>query len=412
MTVGGAPAPRHLRVALAVQHYPPYVAGAELQARLLARHLGEALGACDVITSRFRRDLPSRSEEGTVRVRRLPARRAGRGRRAVNFVSAFVYFLINGHRYDIVHAFCLSAFSLGAVLAAGLRGATTVLRPCTTGSLGEVATLQRSFRGRRLWRGFLRADAFIGQTRSMVSDLVARGVPAERIACVPNMLRMGVDEVPDGQSRRRARARLGLPERTTVLFVGRLVEGKGLDVLSGAWKRIAAEHDASLVLVGDGPEAGRLARWADDAGISDSVLLAGERQNPESYYRAADIFAFPSRTESFGNALAEAMAFGLAIVSSPVGLADDSIEDGRNGILVRERSAEKFASAIGALLADRERRERLGREARETALGSFAPDLVVRACLRVYQHVSDGAARQPLVEEEQDARARRVQRLR
>ena len=62
--------------------------------------------------------------------------------------------------------------------------------------------------------------------------------------------------------------------------------------------------------------------------------MFGWRSDPETFYRASDIFAFPSRSESFGNALAEAMAHGLAVVTTPVGLARHWIRDGENGILV------------------------------------------------------------------------------
>jgi glycosyltransferase involved in cell wall biosynthesis len=158
-------------------------------------------------------------------------------------------------------------------------------------------------------------------------------------------------------------------------------------VLCDAWRRVVTGCDASLVVVGGGPESGGLERWIHRHDLSGSVFLTGERPDPQSYYRAADIFAFPSREEGFGNVLAEAMAHGLAIVSRPVGLAQHFIEDDRNGMIVREPSPDVFAAAIDALLRDDARRERLGREARRTALMNFAPAVVTSSCLGLYERL-------------------------
>ena len=378
---------RSPRVAIVIQRYPPYIAGAEVQARLLARELAARLGRCDVVTSRYDAALPRRSHEEAVVTRRLRTSRVGLLRKPANFVAAFTHLLTTRHRYDVVHAFCLSPFSLGAVLAARCRGSRTVIRPCTTGPTGEVASARQWHPGGWLWRMFRLADVFIVQTPSMVSELVAGGVPSHRIVCVPNMLRTGLDAAPDAEARRNARTRIGLPDRPTVLFVGRLVAGKGLDVLCDAWRRVVTGCDASLVVVGGGPESGGLERWIHRHDLSGSVFLTGERPDPQSYYRAADIFAFPSREEGFGNVLAEAMAHGLAIVSRPVGLAQHFIEDDRNGMIVREPSPDGFAAAIDALLRDDARRERLGREARRTALMNFAPAVVTSSCLGLYERL-------------------------
>ena len=112
---------RQGKVAFAIQHFPPFMGGAERQANLLADLLSMHLGTCEVITTRFRPDLPSESETGAVQIRRLPTWGRGRLRLVSNLGIAFLFFLLQGHRYRIVHAHCLSAFALGKIGRASCR---------------------------------------------------------------------------------------------------------------------------------------------------------------------------------------------------------------------------------------------------------------------------------------------------
>jgi glycosyltransferase involved in cell wall biosynthesis len=379
-------------VAMVTRYYDPYLAGAECQARLLADRLAASLDRCDVVTTRYDRQLPRMAREGKVRIRRLGAA-FPRGRRAAEFLEAFVYFLLRGWRYRVVHAHCLSSFCLGAVMAARLWGCRTLLKICTIGEEGDIGKVKRHFLGRILWRLFLRCDGFVAPTPAMVPYLLATGIPAHKILLVPNFVAAGVRETPCAAARQRARAALGLPERPTVLFVGRLCESKGLELLREAWSEIARKHDATLVLVGGGPEEERLERWTRESSCGGSVRLCGWRPDPQIFYRASDVFVFPSREESFGTVLAEAMVFGLAVVTSPVGLAQVWMRPAENGIVIRSRAPSDWAAQIGGLLEDPERRERLGLRAREEALDHFGEERVVAAYLELYETLAARAAR-------------------
>ena len=329
------------KVALVTRYYPPYIAGAERQAHLLAGLVADALGGCDVVTTRYRKDLAPRGEEGAVRIRRL--RVFGHGRRLLSFLGAFLHVLLQRHPHSIVHAHCLSSFCLGAILAGRLRGARTVLKVCTVGERGDIAKVKGGFPRGLLWRLFLRSDSFIALTPSMVSHLMGEGVPERKIALVPNLVPMA-REAPDSAGRARARGELALPERPTVLFVGRLSQHKGLDLLMQTWSEVARRHAATLVLVGGGPQQDRIDQWARETCGGGSVRLAGWQPDPEPYYRASDIFLFPSLEESFGTALAEAMGHGLAVVTAPVGLAQDGIPQRTK----RARRSRASARGLGA----------------------------------------------------------------
>jgi glycosyltransferase involved in cell wall biosynthesis len=256
------------------------------------------------------------------------------------------------------------------------------------GDEGNVAKVKGHPLGNLLWRLFLKADLFVGATPTVVGELLDHGVAGQRIAMVPNAVVSDLDEMPTPSMRAAARASLGLSDRPVVLFVGRLVPQKGLDLLMRAWTDGVQDGQAALVLVGDGPEMERIRSWKQASGCGDAVRLFGWRSDPETFYRASDIFAFPSRSEAFGNALAEAMVHGLAIVTTPVGLAQHWIRDGENGIIIPEDPPDEMTAALTRLLADPSLRDRLGQQARKDALTYFSADLVVSAYLKQYRRLA------------------------
>jgi glycosyltransferase involved in cell wall biosynthesis len=380
-----------MRVVFAIQHFPPFISGAERQAELLAGLISKQVTSCEVITTRFRADLPLRSETGSVRIRRLRTWGSGSVRLAANLAVSFLYFLLHARKYEIIHAHSLSPFSLGSIIGGKIRGCRSLIKVSSIGDEGNVAKVKGHLLGNILWRLFLQADVFVATTPTVVRELLDHGIPGHKIAMVPNAVVTDLDEIPTSSMRAAARASLGLPDRPVVLFVGRLVPQKGLDSLMRAWTDGVRDGQATLALVGDGPEMERIHSWKQTSGCGEAVRLFGWRSDPETFYRASDIFAFPSRSEAFGNSLAEAMAHGLAVVTTPVGLAPHWIRDGENGIIIREDTPGGMAAALRWLLADASLRERLGRQARKDALTLFSPDSVVGAYLEQYRRLGKNA---------------------
>jgi glycosyltransferase involved in cell wall biosynthesis len=375
-------------IAIVVQHYPPYLAGAELQAQSLARALAAHSGGCDVITTRYISSLPTRSDDGAVRIRRLSTLGRANVRSCVNFATGFFYLIARGGKYRAIHAKCLSPFSLGAILGAKIRGRKTILTVCCMGEHGDIPTAKEHRLGRFLWWGFMKTDIFVAQTPVQFKYLLEQGIPKSRVETLPNMLQSVPSRLPSIECRAGARAKLRIPDRPTVLFVGRLVLEKGLAELRAAWEQIRRKHDATLMIVGEGPEEARLASWADESkDLSDSVRLLGRQTPMDTCYCASDILIMPSHSEAFGNVVAEAMSYGLAVITTPVGLAQEWIENGRNGLLV-DGSAQSLVDASQSLLADAGLSSRLGEHAHHEALDLFSPAQVLPYYLDLYERVS------------------------
>lgn len=176
------------------------------------------------------------------------------------------------------------------------------------------------------------------------------------------------------------------PERLpTIAGVGRFFVQKGFDVLAQAFVHVAAETDARLLLVADGPERPTVERIVVDAGLVDRVAFAGYQANPFPYVASADVFALPSLSEGFGYVLVEAMALGVAPVASSAAGPIDILAGGRFGSLVPPGDADALARELIALLCDEERRIRVA-EAASRRAEEYALERVVAA----YETLFDG----------------------
>ena len=155
------------------------------------------------------------------------------------------------------------------------------------------------------------------------------------------------------------------PADLVVTYIGRIAREKNLGLLLEAWETLARERGgAQLVLVGRGPLEDDIRR-REIPGVHVTGLLLGEELS--TAYASADLFAFPSRTETFGNSLLEAMGSGLPALVAAGGGVLEFAEHGRNAWLVEPDSALALASGLRRLLGDASLRRRLADGALATA---------------------------------------------
>ena len=162
------------------------------------------------------------------------------------------------------------------------------------------------------------------------------------------------------------RSRIGAgPGDLVVTYIGRLAREKNLDLLLEAWDQLVPERgSAQLVLVGRGPLEEELRR-RETPGLHVLGLLHG--RDLSEAYASADVFAFPSTTETFGNSLLEAMSSGLPSLVAAAGGVLEFVEHGGNAWLVEPESAPAIAEGLGRLLADPALRRRVSQGALRTA---------------------------------------------
>ena len=225
---------------------------------------------------------------------------------------------------------------------------------------------------------YQQAELCLAPSQTVAGRLVGLGVAVENIRRVQR----GVDLALFDPARRdrNCLARYGIADDAPVaLYVGRLSKEKNLDGLRAAWRLVSEERpDAHLVVVGDGPQPTAL----DGVGVVRTGVLHGEEL--ATMFASADVFAFASETETFGNVVVEAAASGLPAVVATAGAAHEHVIDGATGFVVA--GAEALAAALVRLLDDADLRARMGCAARAHA-ASYALDHAVRATWDIYRSI-------------------------
>jgi len=237
------------------------------------------------------------------------------------------------------------------------------------------------------------ADALVASTPEEAEVLI-EGYDADPGAV--HVVAPGVDlETFTPGDRAAARVRLGLPlDRQIILFAGRLQPLKGTDVLVEALAGLTAaagEGRPPLLVVVGGPSgrptaARELEALAAVLGVHEHLELrpAAPQGQLADYYRAADVVAMPSRSESFGLVAAEAQASGTPVVAAAVGGLRSVVVDGVTGHLARDHDPATWSRLLGRVLGDRVHRDALAVEA-VARRDRFAWDAAASQILKVYE---------------------------
>lgn len=272
-------------------------------------------------------------------------------------------------RFDLV---VLTGARLGLPVFASFQGGD---RP--------FSRLERSIRRWSLGRA---RGLIIGASREAERVRAAYGVPAERIASIPNPLDLNVWYPED---RAAARAALGLPaDGWIVIWHGRVdMHRKGLDLLLDAWKRLGSDSQAvklTLLLIGTGVDAADLRKRLDALGDDRIIWIdryVNDRPLMRRYLSAADLYVLPSRHEGFAVAPLEAMACGLPIIAADVPGIADVLPRGEDsgGLVVPREDAGALADALGKIISSPDRASGLGARARREIESRFSLPIVGQA---------------------------------
>jgi glycosyltransferase involved in cell wall biosynthesis len=268
-------------------------------------------------------------------------------------------------RPDIVHTHLVHADVYGA-LAPGTRIVSTKHNPDPFRA-GPFRFAERAL----TWR----ASRVIAISEAVKRFSVEQvGLPAEKVEVV----HYGLDELPQAWAENPP-LELGRP---LLLAVCRLEEQKGLET---ALRALADLPDATLLVLGEGPDRPALESLASSLGVRDRVLLPGRVGDVAPLYARADVVIHPARWEGFGLAMLEAMLAARPVVAARAGSAPELVEDGRTGVLVPVDDAGALAGAVSSLLADPDRGEEMGRAGLERARAEFSVARMAERTMALYQ---------------------------
>ncbi len=304
--------------------------------------------------------------------------------------DALAYFqlrrVISRGRFDVVHANSTKAGILGMAAARACRVPAIVF---TARGLRGVLLPQRALR--TFWRYgerayFANADRIVAVSEhDRREGIKARIFDPRRSVTIHNGVSLA--QVDQGRGAGRTRAQFGVGEDALVVgVVGRLAPQKGLKWWLEAAAQVAQrEPRAHFLIVGDGPERGTLVQQAQQLGLADRIVWAGEQDGVE-FLPLFDVFVQSSEYEGFSHAILEAMAARLPVVATNVGGNAEAIVEGETGCLVPARDGRALAEAVLKVLSDPHRRA-LGERGRRIVEERFTQEVMVRKYEGLYLDV-------------------------
>jgi glycosyltransferase involved in cell wall biosynthesis len=304
--------------------------------------------------------------------------------------TAKLWRLIRGRRPDVVHLFLPAAYLAGSACAR-LAGHRTIVM-----SRRNLNRYQRrhpllAWWERRLHR---RITAALGNSRAVVAELAAEGVPRERLGLIYNGI--DLDAFTDGRRTGDVRARLGIDRAALVLItLANLIPYKGHGDLLAALAAVADRLPPGWVLLCAGRDDGAgpaLREQARALGLARHVKWLGLHDDVPALLAASDIAVHASHEEGFSNSVLEGMAAGLPVIVTAVGGNVEAVEHAVSGIVVPPRSISELGAAILALAHDPARRRRLGEAAHARVAARFALPACVARYRRLYGLVAGGRA--------------------
>lgn len=290
-----------------------------------------------------------------------------------------LFLLSRRDRYDAWHVHSPRQWgALAALLGSFLAKPEVVVKVASAFELeGGTLAPNPSLRARALYLCLTRASAWQAISHRIADGVLAAGIPAHRIAAIPNAVDtarfLPAPQRPPGPAR--------------FIFVGRLVEAKNLPLLLDAFSVVLRSHPrAHLRIVGSGPLEAALKQQANRLKIDSNVEFTGHRDDVEDLLADADFGVLTSSVEGLSNTLLECMACGLPMVASRVSGSEDLVTAGSNGWLFEPGDLQALARCLGeaAALAPEERLQ-LSTQARTTVERHAGLDSVVERIVVLYR---------------------------
>jgi glycosyltransferase involved in cell wall biosynthesis len=219
---------------------------------------------------------------------------------------------------------------------------------------------------------------------SYTKELLRSFYPQREVEVIPE----GFSVVPKGSKKRAENCK-------KILFVGRLVERKGVEYLIRAMPLVAEQLDIRLDVVGEGELRAQLEELSNSLKLKDKVNFTGRIKDEllGTYYRDCDVFVLPAivdskgDTEGLGMVLVEALSYGKPVIASAVGGIVDIVKDKKTGILVPQKDEKALAQAIVAVLKNPSFAEELALAGYQHIVKYFDWDKIVEKTLTLYNQI-------------------------
>lgn len=381
----------------------PSIGGAQTHTLRLSQKL-KARGIDVMVVTRHHKGLARYEEIGGIPTYRVGNESSSKAAAALSFITGALRVLhAQRQRYHVLHCHqMISPMTIG-LLARHITDAALVVNPHRSGPIGDmgILTLRRPITGRlriaavRRW-----CDAFVCISQSIKDELAKAGMRPERLWDIVNGVDINHFTAVEAEERTALRQSMNLPGGPLVIFTGRLVREKGVDVLINAWPQVQQQvPDAHLIIVGEGDKRAELEAQVQRLNLNARVLFLGGCDDVTSYLQTADVFVLPSYAEGLPVALLEAMACGLPCVATAVGGTLQLIEDGVTGRAVAVGDPAALASGLVEALTMPDARN-WGAQAHQLIAESYSLDAVAEKYITMYETIT-GSRRRDVLKQDQ-----------
>lgn len=366
--------------------FRPLVGGYERAAERLSGELVRLGHKVTVIAERRDGAWPTREQQNGVSVRRLWCLYRPYLHHVTSLAAFALFLFTQGLRFHVWHIHQHGVHAVLAVMLGKVLHRPVVLTLTSSKDHGiHKATADMTLAV--LARAWLRkVDAVAALSQEMRTEAHEFGIQADRVYVMGNGVDTQIFHPRSNDERTNLRRQLQVGAGGMVVFVGRLSKEKNPDGLLHAW-HMALPHVIKgwkLVFVGDGPMRGELEDFVDEKSLWDTVLFAGLQANVESWLGAADVYVLPSHIEGLSNAMLEAMAIGLPIISTRVSGVRETVEDAGAGLVVDVGQKEQLVDALIRLANDSSLRRQMGRAGRAVILKTYSLNHVAVSHERLY----------------------------
>ena len=374
-----------MKILRTIESFYPYVTGPANQAYRISQKL-ESRNISSPILTTYRdvdKNLPKRQTYGKVYVTRF--------RNQIQIMRYCISLgMLSGLKdFDILHSHSYRSFQTDiGCLVSTIKRKPFVLN--THGTLlgyeyilkTKLAHLPYEIYDMATFKNVVRrANAVIVSSRNEYLDALKFGIDKEKIYIIP----MGID-ITDYESHRHK-----LSETLNLLFVGRISRDRHLEPIIRALQYL---DNVKLTIVGGEEKRSSLSKkgylselksLSNELGVSRRINFVGPKYGKQliNYYQATDVFVYTSLYENFGQALLEAAAAGLPIISTPVGIAQEIVIDGQTGFLVNDNP--KTISEKIMKLSSVSIRKEFGMKIKEIVKRKFAWSNIINQYINIYK---------------------------